>query len=203
MNLLKTGNIIKEQRKQLGLTQQQLAEKLNVSEKTISKWETGKGFPDSSIMLDLCSELKISANELLSGKLLNNDSYKDSAEKNIIELKNKYETATKNLLMMEWVIGYIASITFFVLIFVASFVNMSNYVRIILIVVGFIQFIVGMIFGIKIEKDAGFYECGHCKHKYIPSYKSVLWTMHIGRTRYLKCPKCGKKSWQKKVIDNN
>ena len=203
MNLLKTGSIIKEQRKQLGLTQQQLAEKLNVSEKTISKWETGKGLPDSSIMLDLCSELKISANELLSGKLLNSDNYKNSAEKNIIELKNKYETSTKNLLMMEWVIGYTVSITFFILIFVASFINMPDYARILLIVVGFVQFFVGMFFGIKIEKDAGFYECQECKHKYIPSYNAVLWAMHIGRTRYMKCPKCGKRSWQKKIIDNN
>lgn len=47
---------------------------------------------------------------------------------------------------------------------------------------------------------AGYYECRKCNYKYIPSYNSVLFAMHTGRTRYMKCPHCGKKSWQKKVI---
>ena len=51
-----------------------------------------------------------------------------------------------------------------------------------------------------IEQKAGYYECGECHHKYVPEYKNMLWAPHMGRTRYMKCPKCGMKSWQKKVI---
>ena len=73
MDLIVTGKFIKEQRKAKGLTQLQLAEKIGVSEKTISKWECGNGFPDTTLMLPLCSALGISANELLSGKILSTD----------------------------------------------------------------------------------------------------------------------------------
>ena len=201
MNLIETGNFIKEQRKQLNLTQLELAQKLNVSEKTISKWETGKGFPDTSIILELCNVLNINANELLSAKKLNNDAYIENAENNLIELKSQYENITKHLFVMEWVIGYISSISFLVLVYVASYISMPTYARVILILLGLFNFLIGMFFCIKIEKDAGYYKCKKCNHKYIPTYKSVLFSMHFGRTRYMKCPKCHKHSWQNKTIN--
>jgi transcriptional regulator with XRE-family HTH domain len=68
MNQEKIGRFISQCRKEQGLTQEQLAEKLHITNKAISKWETGKGMPDSSIMLELCRILKISVNELLSGQ---------------------------------------------------------------------------------------------------------------------------------------
>ena len=112
----------------------------------------------------------------------------------------KKEELTKLLLKLEWVIGLMASITFFTLIFTASFINMDTWIRILLITIGFIIFIVGMCYCLKIEQVAGYYQCSKCKNKYIPTYKSVFLSMHHGRTRYMKCPKCGNKSWNKKVI---
>ena len=203
MDLLITGKFIKEQRKAKGLTQVMLAEKLNVSEKTVSKWECGNGFPDTSLMLPLCEALGITANDLLSGKLLSSDEYKSKAEENLILLKDRNVKDTKHLLTLEYVVGYMASVTFIVMMFVASFVEMETLWRALLIAFGVINFIVGMLFAIKIEKDAGFYECGHCHHKYIPTYRAVLFSMHIGRTRYMKCPKCGKRSWNKKAINKD
>lgn len=200
MDLIVTGKFIKQQRKEKGLTQLQLAEKLCVSEKTISKWECGNGFPDTSLILPLCKELGISANELLSGKKLTNEEYMAEAENNLLLLNSKQEKTTHFLLTLEYVLGYMSSIAFFVLIFVASFVDMAAWLRILLIAVGFVNFIFGIHFCLVIEKDAGFYECQHCHNKYIPTYNQVLWSMHIGRTRYMKCPKCQKKSWSRKVI---
>lgn len=200
MDLEKVGSFIKTLRKEKGLTQIQLAEKLNVSEKAISKWECGKGFPDSSLMLPLCKELEITANELLSGKKLDESEYSSKAEENLINLSAEHERSTGFLLSLEVVLGYMSSICFFILIFVASFANMADYVRILLIVFGLVQFAVGIYFCLLIEKDAGFYECKHCHHKHIPTYRQILWSMHFGRTRFLKCPKCNKKSWQNKVI---
>ena len=201
MDLKITGQFIKEQRKAKNLTQIQLAEKLNVSEKTISKWECGNGFPDTSLMLPLCEALDVSANELLSGKKLGESEYKTEAEKNLLLLKTAHQRLTKFLLMIEIVLGIISLIPLFVLTIVASYVELADWLRIVLIVVGFVITVVGVYFCILIEKDAGFYECKHCHHKYVPTFSQVLWATHMGRTRYMKCPKCNKKSWQKKVVE--
>lgn len=204
MDLKVTGKFIAEQRKAKGLTQVKLAEKLSVSEKTISKWECGKGFPDTTLILSLCKVLEISANELLSAKLLPTEKeYKERAEQNLIELKKSQDSNTKKMLNFEIVIGYFCSILFLVLIGVASYVDMSTVLRIILIVVGLINFTMGVSICLYIEKDAGFYECKHCDNKYVPTLNQVLWSMHKGRTRHMKCPKCGKRSWQKKVISKD
>ena len=83
---------------------------------------------------------------------------------------------------------------------IAAFINMSDVLRFVLIGVVFVLFIVGMIYALKIEQVAGYYECGKCHHKYVPTYKTVLFAQHINRTRYMRCPKCNQKSWNKKVL---
>lgn len=199
-NQVKIGKFIAECRKKNNLTQMQLAEKLNITDRAISKWENGKAMPDSSIMLDLCAELKISVNELLSGEVLEMNSYNEKMEQNLIDMVRQKEASDKRLLKMEIVIGVLISIVFFTLIFIASFVEMGDWLRITLIITGFIPFIIMIPFAIRIEQTAGYYECQKCHHKYIPTFSSVLWAMHINRTRYMKCPKCNQRSWQKKVI---
>lgn len=201
MNLIETGKYIKQCRKSNNLTQSDLAEKLNISEKTISKWECGNGFPDTSLILPLCNILNISANELLSAKNLTTTDYKQCAENNLIQLKAEQEKSSKHLLTIEYALGYIALVSFIIMILMASFIEMQTYLRILLILVGIIEFSIALFFCVKIERDAGFYECQKCHHKYIPTYKAVLFSMHMGRTRFLKCPKCHKKSWNKKTIN--
>ena len=200
MDQIKIGKFIAECRKKNNLTQMQLAEKLNITDRAISKWETGKGMPDSSIMLDLCNELKISVNELLSGEVIKMDVYNEKLEKNIIDIVKQKEESDKRLLTMEIVIGVLISIVFLALIFVAAFAEMEDWLRIVLIIIGFIPFMIMVPFAIRIEQIAGYYECQKCHNKYIPTYSSVLFAMHVNRTRYMKCPKCNQKSWQKKVI---
>ena len=197
---IKIGKFIAECRKKNNLTQMQLAEKLGITDRAISKWENGKAMPDSGIMLDLCNELKISVNELLSGEVIKMDNYNKKAEENLLEMKKQKEEADKRMLKMEWVVGLTASVTFLILIFVASFIDMADWLRIILIVIGLIIFFAGAHSALRIEQTAGYYECEKCHHKYVPSYKSVFLAAHLGRTRYMKCPECGKKSWHKKVI---
>ena len=128
------------------------------------------------------------------------DDYKKLAEDNLLKLEKEKEEKDKQLLNLEIVIGYFSSLTFLILIFVASFVEMPSWLRLLLILFGSIMFAIGVGKAIKIEQTAGYYECGECHHKYVPEYSSVFWAMHMGRTRYMKCPECGKKSWQKKVI---
>lgn len=200
MNQVKIGKFIAECRKTKQLTQVQLADKLGITDRAISKWENGRSLPDSGIMIDLCKELDINVNELLKGEKIKMNDYNENAEKTLIDMIKQKEETDKKLLDLEIVIGYFASLTFLILIFVASFVEMQSWIRIILITFGLIMFIVGVNKAIEIEQTAGYYECQKCHHKYVPTYSSVLWAMHMGRTRYMKCPECNKKSWQKKVI---
>ena len=203
MDLIKTGKFISQMRKEKELTQVQLAQKIGVSEKTISKWECGNGFPDTSLILPLCKALDISANELLTGKKLSIEEYKTTAEENLLTLKSQQEKATKHLLTLEWVIGGIAVISMLFIILLASYFVESETWKVISIIFSFVMMIIAVIFCLRIEREAGFYACGKCQHKYVPSYKAVLWSMHMGRTRYMKCPKCGQKSWQKKTINGD
>ena len=129
------------------------------------------------------------------------DNYKERLEQNLMDRVKQKEDADKRLLSMEIVIGVLISIVFFALIFIASFVEMEDWLRITLIITGFIPFIIMIPFAIRIEQTAGYYECKKCHHRYIPTYSSVLWSMHVNRTRYMKCPKCNQRSWQKKVIN--
>ena len=200
MNQEKIGCFIAERRKAKGLTQRELAEILGITDRAVSKWERGKSLPDASLMLKLCGKLEITVNELLTGEVLEMNNYNEMLEKNLLEMVKQKEESDRKLLRLEIVIGYISSITFFILIFVASFVEMQNWIRILLIAFGLMTFAVGMHNCLKIEQTAGYYECQKCHHKYIPSYSSVLFAMHINRTRYMKCPECGKRSWQKKVL---
>ena len=201
MDYNKIGKFIAAERKAKKLTQKKLADILYVSEKTVSKWETGNGVPDTNSLQKLCEILDVSVNELLNGERLSNDQYVDKAEKQILNLQHAKRQADKHLLTMEIVIGVLSIILMLSLTMIAALFNIPNWQRIVLIIVGFVPAIVGVCFALKIEQVAGFYVCKHCGYKYVPAYKQVLFAPHINRTRYMKCPHCHQKSWHKKVID--
>lgn len=93
MNQEKIGKFIASCRKKQKLTQEQLAEKLGITYKAVSKWETGKGLPDASIMMDLCNILEISVNDLLSGEKIAKEQYDDKVDENLIKLQKQKEFA--------------------------------------------------------------------------------------------------------------
>ena len=200
MDQIKIGKFIAECRKKNNLTQMQLAEKLNITDRAITKWENGKSMPDSSIMLELCNELKISVNELLSGEMIEMKDYNQIAEKNLLEMAKKEEVQNKKMMFYEIVIGYMSSVTFLILLFTASFAVENIVARIILFILAFLVLIIGVSFALKIETETGYYECQKCHHKYVPKYSKVYFAMHIGTKRYMKCPKCNERTWQKKVL---
>lgn len=203
MDQIKIGRFIAECRKKQNLTQMQLAEKLNITDRAVSKWETGRSLPDSSIMLQLCEILNITINDLFCGEVVIMDNYNKELEKNLLEMVKQKEEADKRLLNMEIITGVICVAFMLALSVMASYAPFEEWVRITLIIIGLIPLLIAMPFMLKIEQKAGYYECRECRHRYIPEYNSVLWAMHMGRTRYMKCPKCGKKSWQKKVISKD
>ena len=103
MNQEKIGRFIASCRKECGYTQVSLGEKLGITDRAVSKWETGKSMPDASIMLELCNLLKISVNELLTGEHIAMENYKEKAEENLLELQEKKVKAQKSLLRTELV----------------------------------------------------------------------------------------------------
>ena len=93
MDQIKIGKFIAERRKNKNLTQMQLAEKLGITDRAVSKWENGKAMPDSAIMLELCDTLEISVNDLLHGEVISMENYKAFCDKvvNDSELINAYK----------------------------------------------------------------------------------------------------------------
>lgn len=203
MDQAKIGKFIAERRKMANLTQMQLAEKLSITDRAVSKWETGKAMPDSSIMLDLCHVLQISVNDLLCGEVITVDHYNKELENNLLEMIKQKELADKRLLAVEVLIGITAIVVLFALIFVSAFVPMETWLRVVLMILGFVLFLAGCFYALRIEQVAGYYACEACGHRYVPTFKAVTLAQHLGRTRYMRCPNCNKKSWQKKVLSKD
>ena len=203
MDQIRIGQFIAERRKAAGLTQMQLAEKLGITDRAVSKWENGKSLPDASIMLELCGLLGITVNDLLCGEVVSMENYPEQNEKNLVEMVRQKEKADKQLLTMEIVIGLVSTIFLFSMLAIGVvFMTMEKpiWVFFLLFGIGLAQFIVCVSFALRIEQVAGYYECAKCGYRYIPKYGNVSMAMHMGRTRYMKCPACGKSSWQKKVL---
>jgi transcriptional regulator with XRE-family HTH domain len=182
------------------MTQANLAEKLGISDRAISKWETGKSMPDTGIMLELCEHLKINVNELLSGEKIMAELYDKRAEENLLEMRRQVEEKNRQLLRTEYLVSFPTVIAGVFMCLVASYLEMPVWLRVALIAVAAVMIFVVAFIAVGIEQKAGYYECGECHHKHIPTYWQTNLAMHVGRTRYMKCPVCGKWSWQKKVL---
>ena len=199
MDQVKTGKFIQKMRKERHLTQRQVADKLNISDKTVSKWETGNGLPEVGLMLPLCGLLGITVNELLSGERLDQKKYQEKAEVNIMDLlKEKAEAKRKIVvLIVQCIMTLLAGIT---LIMVAALLQMPVWVRIVLISIAAIVIVSGIVVACVIEREAGVYECPCCGERFVPTMKDFVSGLHTLTKRKLKCPKCGKVSYCKKRL---
>lgn len=200
MDQIKIGKFIASCRKEQGMTQAKLAEKLGISDRAVSKWETGKSMPDTGIMLEVCQLLNISVNELLSGERIMAESFDKRAEENLLAMRREVEEKNRQLLRTEYLIGGPAVIAGLLLCVVAAYVEMPVALRIGLIIFALLMILAVSFFAVAIEQKAGYYECKQCHDRHVPTYRQTNLAMHIGRTRYMKCPRCGQWSWQKKVL---
>ena len=97
MDQIKIGRFIAEMRKEKNMTQRQLADALSISDKTVSKWECGKGLPEVSLMLPLCEEFHITVNDLLTGSRVSEADYQKNAEENMMDLMKENEENKKRM----------------------------------------------------------------------------------------------------------
>lgn len=191
MDQIRIGKFIAESRKSRNLTQRQLADALSISDKTISKWECGKGLPEVSLMLPLCAALDITVNDLLSGEKVSSTDYQKKAEGNMINLmKEKAENRKRMALSM--ITGIITIVAICALIVIASFLDLPAMVRMILIVFSAVVAVAGIAAAAMLEIRAGYFECPHCKELFVPSMDEYIKGYHTFTRRRLTCPKCGK-----------
>ena len=200
MDQVKIGKFIASCRKEQGMTQAVLAEKLGITDRAVSKWETGKSLPDSGIMLELCELLNINVNELLSGEKIMLEAYDKKAEENLVTMSRELEEKNRQLLNTEIWIGAPAVVAGLVMCGVAAYVDMPVWIKFLLVMFAVAMILIVSFAAVGIEQKAGYYECQECGHRYVPTYWSTNLAPHMGRTRYMRCPECGKNSWQKKVL---
>ena len=200
MNQVKIGKFIADCRKQKNLTQMQLAEKFGITDKAISKWERGIALPDSSIMLELCDILGITVNELLNGEKIDMENNNQKNEQILLEMAKELERKNKSIWTSMWAIMTVSLIGLFVSIFVAAFLIPEGVWQLVTILVACVLFLIPCFYALKLEVSVGAYKCKNCGHEIVPTYTQALNAMHMGTTRYLKCPKCNKRTWCKKVI---
>mgnify|MGYP001151236127 CR=1 FL=1 len=134
MDNQKFGRFIRDLRKKANMTQKELGEKLNVTDKAVSKWENGNCIPDASNIQELCKILNITINDLFSGCVVDMRDNEKKLEENLLEMIKIKEKRDKELLILEIFIGVIVSIIMFLCIMIASFVQMEDWTRIVLIV---------------------------------------------------------------------
>ena len=183
MDVIKIGKFIAEKRKEHGLTQNELAERLYVTDRAVSKWECGRSLPGEEIKME---------------------TYDKQAEENLIQMIKEKEESDKRLLNLEIVLGITGTLFLLAMLFAGilgyQYLGLPVWAMILMMVVGFVVFMVAILFCVLIEQKAGYYECKECGHRYVPTFWQVLLAPHVNRTRYMKCPHCGKRAYQKKVI---
>ena len=200
MDQLKIGKFIAECRKQKNLTQMQLAEKLGITDKAISKWERGIAMPDSSIMLELCDILSISVNELLSGEKISMENNNQKNEQLLLDMAKELEKKNKTIWNAMWIIMTVSILGLIGGLAIIAFFMPEGPWMLVAIISLCVVFLIPCFYALKLEVSVGAYKCKNCGCEIVPTYKEAMNAMHMGFTRYLKCPNCNKRTWCKKVI---
>ena len=199
MDQIKIGRFIAQQRKAQAMTQRQLADTLGISDKTVSKWETGNGLPEVSLMMPLCDILQINVNELLSGERLTDFNYKVKAEENIMDLVNERAQSKKKILLSAAVCG-LTLLSGILLILLAGTFRMTALIRGLLIAAAVLEIAGGIAVAVALDLEAGTFECGKCGTRFVPAPGAYIAGPHTLTKRKLKCPHCGEVSYCKKRL---
>ena len=202
MDQIRSGRLIAEERKKKGYTQRQLAEKLNISDKTISKWECGNGFPEVSLLLPLCDELGITVNDLLSGEIVPREDYQKKAENNMVEMIRERE-ANKKQFTLTLLLGGVSLAAFLTLLIVVCVYTdvITLTVKLILLAIACVIFTVGVTAVMEGQRRIGYYQCEKCGETFVPGFRTHLLGFNMVSRRFMKCPCCQKRAWCRKVME--
>ena len=190
MEPTRIGRFIAERRKALGLTQRQLAEQISVSDKAVSKWETGRGLPDVLLMLPLCAVLGITVNDLLSGERVGEGDYRKKAEENMMELMRE-NAENRQRLLQSIACGGVTVVAVCALVALAAFLPLPALARVALLLLAMATAVVGIWAAATLDVRAGWFECPHCKELFVPPMADYVKGCHTFTKRRLTCPRCG------------
>lgn len=203
MDQLKIGKFIAQRRKDQGLTQMQLAEKLNITDRAVSKWETGKAMPDSAIILKLCDVLQITVNDLLNGEKISMENYNKKMEQQLLEVIAQKEASDKQAWrvgMVMLTLSVILYCVFLALPFIAPPEN--KWIFPVSYTLAFLTLGIDLLF-MRIDQRVGYFQCKHCNHAYTPNYFTLGFAFGGLRKKYLRCPKVQKMLLAAKSIYKN
>jgi transcriptional regulator with XRE-family HTH domain len=192
MDQIKVGKFIAACRKKQGLTQLQLAEKMNITDRAVSKWETGKTMPDSAIMLELCDVLGITVNDLLNGEHISSENYAKKMEEQLLEMVEQKQASDKRLMKLSYFLMIIGGLAWCLGSWVNIYTNYSWTWYWIVEAAFFVMFTLCILVGAKLDQQAGYYCCCKCETTYKPSFNQIWWALEWGKKKYMRCPHCKK-----------
>ena len=156
--------------------------------------------PDTSIMLELCDILCISVNELLAGERISMENNTQKNEQLLLDMAKELEKRNKTVWSSMWVILIVSMTALFTGLLITAFFTPEGVLQLIIVLGLCVIFLPPCFFALKLEVSVGAYKCKNCGYEIVPTYKEALIAMHRGTTRHLKCPKCNKRTWCKKVL---
>ena len=202
MNQIKIGRFIADCRRQRSLTQAQVADTLGITDKAVSKWERGLAMPDSSVMLELCDILGISVNELLIGEKIDRESINKKNEQLILDISKELQQKNRTIWTAMWVIMAVSITALIAGLLISALLIPEGPWQLVSILLLCVVFLIPCFYALKLEVGIGAYKCKNCGNEIVPTYSEALRAMHKGTTRRLKCPKCGTRTWCKKILNN-
>ena len=191
MDQFKIGRFIAERRKECGLTQRQLADALAISDKTVSKWETGRGLPDVALMLPLCETLGVTVNDLLTGQRVEQADYQQKAEENMMDLMRENQENKKRFVLAA-ACGSVTVVAVCALVTIASALELPAPARIAVVALAVATGVVGVGATAALDAQTGCYECPSCGQLFVPTLGEYVKGYHTLTRRRLTCPHCGK-----------
>ena len=121
-------------------------------------------------------------------------------EELLLSLAKELERKNKTIWKSMWTIMIVSMVALITGLFIAAFVIPEGVWQLVTILGLCVVFLIPCFYALKLEVSVGAYKCKNCGHEIVPTYSQALNAMHMGTTRFLKCPKCGKRTWCKKVL---
>ena len=199
MDLNAIGNFIATKREEKELSQTTLAEQLGVTEKVVAKWEAGKSFPASKYVVSLCEILGITANELMAGKELSNEDYREVADANAFSYAN-YRNKNRVSMIFSLVTIVCALLASVMVIFVCGFGKISTGLKVVAIIISVLVILISLVslwFIFAEQSYESYYVCPECKSHFTPDVKSEMSAKSNLCSKELECPNCGKTNFCK------
>jgi hypothetical protein len=131
------------------------------------------------------------------------DKDKKELEDELKKITKEKEVTDKKLLTLKWVIVISSTVILIATGVLGAYFPIEGWRKVVLLLVGFTVSLVGSFVALRIEQLTGYYKCDYCEHTYVPSYKTISLAPHMGKMRFMQCPNCKKKSWQRKILNKN